>query len=453
MALPKKLVAPLAALCLFSGTTVHAEVLDRIVAVVNDSVVLQSELDQAMKDTQAQIRARNVAVPAEDVLRPQVLERVIVTRLQTQRAQQAGIRIDDRELNDVLNNIARQNKMTLSQLADSVKEDGLDFLAVREQIRDEVLINRLRQKEVESRIQVTDQDVDLYLANQGAGDNSEFHLAHILVSIPDGASSDERDKRRAKAQGLLKRVRAGEDFGQIAITSSDGQQALQGGDLDWRKAADLPSLFATAATKLKAGETSDVLETGSGFHIIKLEGTRGGEERLTVNETHAVHILIMTNALRTEDQARVQIQDIYDRLTNKGGDFAKLAKEFSDDPGSKNNGGDLGWQPPGVFAPEFQIRLDQLQPNEMSTPFHTQFGWHIAKVLERRTRDTTEESRRGRARQAIQQRRSAEEYETWLRRLRDEAYIEYRLAKTGDAAAAEPAAAAPAAPAAATPAP
>jgi peptidyl-prolyl cis-trans isomerase SurA len=440
MAFPKKLVAPVAALWLvmFNGP-VMAETLDRIVAVVNDSVVLQSELDQAMRDAQSQIKGRGVAVPADDVLRPQVLERVIVTRLQTQRAQQAGIRVDDRELNDVLNNIARQNKMTLAQLADSVKEDGLDFLNVREQIRDEVLISRLRQKEVESRIQVTDQDVDLYLANQNAGDNIEYHLAHILVTIPDGASSDERDKRRAKAQGLLKRVRGGEDFAQIAITSSDGQQALQGGDLDWRKAADLPSLFATAASKLKAGETSDVLETGSGFHIIKLEGTRGGEERLTVNETHALHILLMNNALRTEDQSRVQAQDIYDRI-QKGADFAKLAKEFSDDPGSKNSGGDLGWQPPGVFAPEFQVRIDQLQPNEVSTPFHTQFGWHVAKVLERRVRDTTEESRRGRARQAIQQRRSSEEYETWLRRLRDEAYIEYRLAKTDTSAAAAPAA-------------
>lgn len=450
MAFPKTLVAPLAALWLLSGPA-QAETLDRIVAVVNDSVVLQSEVDQAMTDTKGQIRARKVEVPADDVLRPQVLERVIITRLQTQRAQQAGIRIDDRELNDVLTNIARQNKMTLSQLADSIKEDGLDFLNVREQIRDEVLIGRLRQKEVESRILVTDQDVDLYLANQGADNNTELHLAHILVSIPDGATSEERDKRRARAQGLLKRVRAGEDFGQIAITSSDGQQALQGGELDWKKAADLPSLFATAAAKLKPDETSDVLETGSGFHIIKLLGTRGGEERLTVNETHAVHILVMANALRTEDQARIQAQDLYDRLL-KGGDFAKLAKEFSDDPGSKNNGGDLGWQPPGVFAPEFQIRLDQLQPGETSTPFHTQFGWHIAKVLERRTRDTTEESRRARARQAIQQRKSAEEYDTWLRRLRDEAYIEYRLAKADDAAA--PAVVAPAAaPAATTPAP
>lgn len=426
MALSKTFAASLVTASLLFGSPAHAEVIDRIVAVVNDSVVLQSELDQSLRDTQAQIRSRGTAVPADDVLRPQVLERVILIRLQTQRAKQAGIRIDDRELNDVLNNIARQNKMSLAQLAESVKADGIDFLAVREQIRDEVTISRLRQREVDSRVSVTEQDVALYLANQGVNANTEYHLLHILVSIPDGANSDERDKRRQRAADLLKRLRGGEDFAQVAITSSDGQQALQGGDLDWRRAADLPSLFANAAARMKAGDISDVLETGTGFHIIKLDGTRGGEERLTVNETHAEHILLMANALRTEDQARVQIQELHGRIV-KGEDFGKLAKEFSDDPGSKNAGGDLGWQPPGVFAPEFQQQIDALQPNEVSTPFHTQFGWHIAKVLERRTRDATEDAKRARARQAIQQRKAAEEYDIWLRRLRDEAYIEYRL--------------------------
>ncbi len=410
----------------------QAEVLDRIVAVVNDSVVLQSDLDQSMRDTFTQLKARNVVAPSEDVLRPQVLERVIFNRLQTQRAQQAGIRIDDRELNDVLGNIARQNKMSLAELAQSVKNDGMDFLSLREQIREEVLIARLRQKEVDSRISVTDQDVDLYLANQKAGDNVEYHLSHILVSIPDGASSDERDQRRVRAQDLLKRIRAGEDFAQIAIASSDGQQALKGGDLGWRRAADLPSFFAGTAVKLKPGQTSDVLEAGSGFHIIRLAETRGGDERSTVDETRAKHILLMPNAIRTEDQTRVQSQDLYDRL-QKGADFGKLAAEFSDDPGSKNAGGDLGWQAPGTFVPDFQAVLDKLQPNETSAPFHTQYGWHIARVTERRTRDTTEESRRGRARQAIQERKSEEEYDTWLRRLRDEAYVEYRLGKPGDA--------------------
>lgn len=412
------------------AATARAELVDRIVAVVNDSVLLQSELDQAMQSARGQIRSRGVAVPADDILRPQVLERVILTRLQTQRASQAGVRIDDRELNDILNNIAKQNRMTLAQLAESVKSDGIDFLALREQVRDEVLIARLRQREVESRVAVTEQDVDLYLANQGTNANTEYHLMHILVSIPDGANSDEREKRRQRADGLLKRLRDGEDFAQVAISSSDGQQALQGGDLDWRRAADLPSVFASAAAKLKPDEVSDIIETGSGFHLIKLAGTRGGDERLTVLETHSQHILLQNNALRTEDQSRVQAQNLYERI-QKGEDFSKLAKEFSDDPGSKNSGGDLGWQAPGVFAPDFQAQLDLLEPGQISPPFHTQFGWHVAKVLERRTRDMTEESRRGRARQAIHERKAAEEYDIWLRRLRDEAYVEYRL---GDSA-------------------
>lgn len=432
MALKKTLAAVALLLPLFATGPAQAEVLDRIVAVVNNTIVLQSDLDQQMNNTRAQLRARGVTLPPDEAIRPQVLERLILLRLQTQRAQQAGIRIDDRELNDILNNIARQNKMTLAQLAESVKTDGMDFLALREQVRDEVTVARLRQKEVDSRVMVTDQDIDLYLSNQGPNANTEYHLAHILVSIPDGATSEEREKRRQKAAGLLKRVRDGEDFTQIAISSSDGQQALQGGDLDWRKAVDLPSLFATTAARLKDGEVSDVLETGTGFHLIKRVGTRGGEERQTTEETHSLHILLMNNALRTEDQSRVQAQQLYDRI-QKGEDFGKLAKEFSDDPGSKNAGGDLDWQPPGVFAPEFQKMIDSLKPGEMSSPFRTQFGWHIAKVLERRTRDTTEEAKRAAARAAIQQRKAAEEYDTWIRRLRDEAYIEYRLGEAPSA--------------------
>lgn len=413
-----------------------AEVLDRIVAVVNDGVVLQSELSRAEDEALGQIRARGIDAPPIEALRPQVLERLILTRLQTQRAQQAGIRVDDRDLNDVLGNIAAQNKLSLPDFAEKLRSEGMDFLAVREQVRDEVIIQRLRQREVDSRVLVTDQDIDLFLAARSDADNTEFHLGHILVSIPDGANSDERAKARAKADSLLKRLQDGEDFAQVAIAHSDGQQALQGGDLDWRKGADLPTLFAKAASKLEPGKTSPVLETSSGFHIVKLIDSRGGEERQTVSETHAQHILLQINTLRTEEQARAQARELYDRI-KAGEDLGELAPKFSDDPGSKNNKGDLGWQPPGVFVPEFQIRLDQLQPGDVSPPFRTQFGWHIAKVLERRVRDTTDESRRARARQAILQRKAAEEYDTWLRRLRDEAYIEYRLKTDEEAAAAK----------------
>ena len=399
--------------------------LDRIVVVVNDGVILQTEIDRAIDEALQQIRARGMATPPEDALRAQVLERLILQRLQTQRAQQAGIRIDDKELNEVLTRIAQQNGMTLAQFAEALRADGTDYLAVREQIREEILVNRLRQREVDSRVTVTDQDIELFLANQPANPDAEYRLAHILVSVPDGATPEQRAAARAKIDGLRARIGAGEDFASIAVAESDGQQALQGGDLDFRAADALPSLFASTAAKLSVGELSPVLETGNGFHLVQLMDTRGAGERQTVEETHARHLLVETNTLRNEAQAEALIRDLHDRVV-AGESIEALAAEFSDDPGSKNNGGDLGWQPPGVFDPSFQAEVDALGPGELSAPFQTPFGWHIVRVEERRTRDVTELARRGRARQALQERRAAEEYDTWLRRLRAEAYIEYR---------------------------
>jgi len=427
------------AACILAGAVLPAfaaEPLDRIVAVVNDGVVLKSELDSALDQTRRQLAERKIAMPPEDILRTQVLERLIVTRVQTQRAQEAGIRVDDRELNEVLNGIAQQNKMNLSQFAEAVRKEGLDYLTVREQVRDEILVNRLRSREIESRILVTDQDIELLLANQSRLDQTEYRLSHILVAVPDGAPSEVRTKARTKADNILARLKKGEDFAQLAIAHSDGQQALQGGDLDWRSGSNLPELFANAVQKLKPGEVSGVLENPSGYHIVKLTEMRGGAERKTVTETRARHILLQPNALRSEDQTRIQARELYDRI-QKGTDLGALAKEFSDDTGSKATGGDLGWQPPGTFAPEFDKALETLQPGQVSTPFRTQFGWHIASVTERRTRDTTDESRRARARATIQNRKAAEEYDMWLRRLRAEAYVEYRL--KSDVPKAEPA--------------
>ena len=406
----------------------QAEVLDRIIAVVNEGVVLQSDLDRETQNVLAQLSTRGITPPEPSLLRAQILERLILTRVQTQRAQQAGIRVDDRELNEVLNGIARQNNMTLTAFAEMIRSEGADFLAVREQVRDEVLVARLKQREVDNRVNITDQDIALYLAGEPGNDDTEFRLSHILVAIPEGATPEQREAARTKADGLLKQLKDGADFGQIAASSSDGQQALQGGDLDWRTSDALPTLFLQAARRLKPGEVSPVLEAAGGFHLIKLVETRGSGERQTVNETLARHILIRPDALRTEEQAQAQIRELQARL-EKGDDFAKLATEFSNDPGSKNAGGDLGWQPPGVFAPEFQSALDVLEPGQLSAPFRSQFGWHIAQVMERRTRDVTVEARRARARSALTQRKSAEEYDTWLRRLRAEAYVEFRDAE------------------------
>jgi peptidyl-prolyl cis-trans isomerase SurA len=403
-----------------------AEPIDRIVAVVNDGVILQSEMNRAMQNSLQQLSERGIAPPPEDILRNQVLERLILTRVQTQRAQEGGIRVDDRELNEVLTNLAAQNGMNLAQFAEAIRKEGMDYLAIREQIRDEILINRLRSREIESRILVTDQDINLFLANQSLVAQAEYRLSHILIAIPDGAASDVRAQARRKADGLLKRLQDGEEFAQVAIAHSDGQQALAGGDLDWRAGSNLPELFAAELQNMKPGDLSRVLESPSGFHIIRLTDMRGGEERKTVTETRTRHILLQPNALRNEEQTRLQTRELHERL-KQGADFTALAREFSDDPGSRADGGDLGWQPPGVFAREFEEAIAALEAGQFSTPFRTSFGWHIATVVDRRTRDTTEESRRARARGAIQNRKAADEYDLWLRRLRAEAYVEYRL--------------------------
>lgn len=401
--------------------------LDRIAVVVNDEVILESEVQRAIAQAEQQIRARGVTVPPGVNLRGQVIERLVLQRVQTQRARQAGIRIDDRELNEVLTGIAQQNQMTLAQFADALRAEGSDYVSVREQVREEMLINRIRSREVDARVLVTDQDIEQFLSFQNSdASDVEYRLAHILNSFPDGASPDQRRAARAKIEALRERILAGEDFSAIAIAESDGQQALQGGDLGFRNADALPQVFAAAAAKLDVGGLSPVLETTSGYHLIQLIEQRGGTPRQSVEETRARHLLLQPNTLRNDEQSRQLARELHARIEN-GESIADLASEFSDDPGSKNSGGDLGFQPPGVFVPEFQARMDQLAPGEISAPFRSQFGWHILEVMERRTRDVTEETRRARARGAVQQRRAAEEYDTWLRRLRAEAYIEYRV--------------------------
>jgi peptidyl-prolyl cis-trans isomerase SurA len=280
---------------------------------------------------------------------------------------------------------------------------------------------------------VTDQDVALFLANQAALDKSEYRLSHILVAVPDAAPSAERAKARAKAEGLLKRVQAGEDFAQLAIAHSDGQHALAGGDLDWRAGDALPELFAGAVQTLKRGDTA-LLENASGFHLLKLSDVRGGPERKSITETRAQHVLLTPNALRTEEQTKLEARQVYDRV-KKGEDLGEIARKLSDDTASKADGGDLGWQPAGVFAPEFEAAITPLAPGQVATPFRSPFGWHVAKVVERRTRDATDETRRARARAAIQNRKASEEYDMWLRRLRAESYVEIRLDRNKNASA------------------
>jgi peptidyl-prolyl cis-trans isomerase SurA len=414
-----------ACLALTALPGVQARELDRILAVVNDDVIVQSELEAAMQVVREQLRQQRAQLPPEQVLQRQVLERVILTRLQLQLATSTGIRVDDETLNRAVQEIAAQNRLSLSEFRDILEADGFSFARFREDIRNEIVINRLQQRQVTNRITVTDQEVENFLANQSAQgtEHTRYRLAHILIATPEAASPEQVQAARAKAEQVLAELRAGSDFHQTAVSVSDGQQALAGGDLGWREAGQLPSLFADVAVQLAPGEVSDLIRNASGFHIVKLVD-RQGEEHV-VTQTHARHILIRPDELTTHTDARNRLEQLRERVL-AGEEFANLARSHSADPGSAASGGSLGWVNPGDLVPQFEEVMDRLGPGQVSEPFETPFGWHVVQVLERRQHDNTEDVRRARARELIRQRKAEEELEVWLRRLRDEAYVEIR---------------------------
>ena len=407
--------------------------LDQIVALVNEDVIMQSELDARLVQVREKIDAERQ--PPEDVLKRQLLERMVIERLQLQFAQQMGIQIDDLTLNRTMNEIAQGNGLSLPAYREKIIAEGLDYDAFREQVRDEMTISRLRQRQVDSRINVSDQEIDDFIASQsGAVDRDvEYRLGHILVSIPEAATPEQIQAARKKAETLRRRiVEGGESFEQVATAESDGQNALQGGDLGWREAGRLPTLFARPVTLMQVGGVSELIRSPSGFHIIKLTDRRGGQQS-TVVQTHARHILIRPSAVMSEAEARQTLITLRNRVL-AGEPFADLARANSMDPGSARDGGDLGWADPGMFVPEFEEVMNAMQPGQISEPFRSPFGWHILEVVERRTHDNTRELIRAKAREYIGERKREEELELWLRRLRDEAYVEYRL---GDEAPAE----------------
>jgi peptidyl-prolyl cis-trans isomerase SurA len=406
--------------------------LDRIVVVVDEELVLASELDQAMRQVELQLRSQGRPLPPRDVLQRQVLERLILQRLQVQRAKNAGLQVSEEELRQALAGIAARNQMSVNEFAEAAAREGIDFGQFREQLRTDLLISKLRQREVDSRVVVSEQDVDFFLQSQaGLQKDKEYRLSHILIAVKEGASEEERAAVRQQAEEVLAKARAGEDFAQLAARYSNDQLALSGGDLGWRDAAALPSLFANVVPTLKPGEVSPLLSSPSGFHLVRLNEQRTAGEGQMVTETRARHILLTPNAVRNDVATKLAAENLRREL-EAGADFAALARKHSDDPGSANRGGELGWQPKGSFAREFESQLEAMQPGEIRGPFPTQFGWHIVELLERRTRDDSEGQRRDRARAAIFQRKAGEEYDQWLRRLRDEAYVEYRLARPAD---------------------
>lgn len=421
------LTAGLLTILLFCNNLQAGVPLDRIVAVVNEDVIMQSELELRTRNLLKQMTEQNAEIPPLDILKRQVLESMIMNKLQLQFAALTGIQVDDETLNQTINNIASQNKVTLTQFREILEKGGYDYERFREDIRNEITLTRLKQRQIDNRITVTDSEIDNYLSNekvQGPLEN-EYRLSHILIAYPEEATDEEKEQARLVANKVLDDLASGSDFATLAAKVSDGQQAQEGGDLGWRKEGEIPTLFADKVKEMKEGEVSKLIESPSGFHIIKLTGVRNKEEHI-ITQTHARHILLTATEFQTEKDVENRINQLKLRLDG-GDDFAELAKSHSDDKVSAIKGGDLGWTSPGEMVPEFEEVMDKLKPGEISKPFKTQFGWHIVQVLERRQYDNSEELKRARAREIIRKKKIEEATQNWLRSLRDEAYVEYRL--------------------------
>lgn len=404
----------------------RADALDHIIAVVDDDVVMQSEVDEQVERVRSALRQQGTEMPPTAVLERQVLERLVLEKIQIQIAQQAGMKVTEKDLDKAVADIAKRNKLEMDKFKEIIESEGIAFARFREQIGQQILLAKLRHEEVENRIKVTDQEIDNFLRNQSTATEAEqeYRLSHILISIPSGASEEEIKAVRAKAEDAQRRVDAGEDFGDIALRMSDGQQALERGDLGWRKGAEIPSLFADAVSTMKVGENSGIITSPSGYHIIKLEDKRSGEQ-IMVQQRRARHILIKPNALITDQQAVDRLNQLRIRIEG-GADFAQLARTNSDDRGSALKGGDLGWVSKGQMVAEFEEVMMASPIGAISAPFRSEFGWHILQVTDEREYDGTEEIKRDRARRAIRDQKVQERQQTWLRSLRDEAYVEYR---------------------------
>lgn len=401
------------------------ETADRIVAVVNRGIITESELNTRIRAVTANLKRQKVAAPPADILQKQVLERLVVERVQADIARQTGVRVDDNQLEKTLDRIAEQNKMTREQLFAAVREQGLHPEEFRAQIRNDIISSRLREREVDSRVTVSEAEVDAFLKEQKGAASTEYNLAHILVQVPEQASSSVVVDKQKKAEEALAALKSGAAFNATAAKYSDAKDALEGGNLGWRTSARLPELFTKALQGMQKGDFSPILRSANGFHILQLVDQRGANTAQVMTRTHARHILVKINELVSEAEARVRIDQIHDRL-QQGAKFEEIARVYSED-GSSVKGGDLGWLSPGDTVPDFEKAMDALQPNEVSAPVKSPFGWHIIQVMERKTEDVGPERERLQAKIELRSRRSDELYDEWLRQLRDTAYVDIRL--------------------------
>ena len=399
---------------------------DRIVAVVNNDVITQVDLAEQVKLAGDVLRRQGTPMPPTDALEKQVLEQMIVVKIQLQFANEVGIRIDDATLDKTVARIAQKNKLSVDGLRAAVQNDGLNFTKFRENLRTEMTIARLREREIHSKLVITEAEIDALLqaVQDNEGNSNEYNLAHILVRVPEQANPEQINERQARAEEALEKIRNGVDFGQIAASYSDAPEALKGGALGWRETNRLPSLFVDALKRMRVGQTSGLLRSANGFHIVKLIDQRGAAP-VIVQQTHARHILIRTNELISESEARNRLLGLRERIDN-GADFAALARLQSQD-GSASKGGDLGWLSPGDTVPEFERTINQLKIKQLSDPVKTEFGWHLIQVLGRRNEDMSKERQRLLVRKSLRERKADEAYQEWLRQLRDRAYIDYRV--------------------------
>ncbi len=408
---------------------------DRIVAVVNNDVVTASELNERVASALRELRRQGTPAPEPAALEKQMLERLILEKAQLQLARDTGLKVDEVQIDRAIERIAETNKLTLLAFRKALEADGVSFERFREDLRLQIVLTRLREREVEDKIQVGDSEIDLYLAEAGDADSkagspgAEYNLAHILVRLPDQAAPERIEQARARAEKVVAEARSGADFAKLAASYSDGGDALQGGAMGWRQQDRLPEIFATALKELRPGEVSGVLRSPAGFHVLKVLDRRGASAAIggaPVTQTHARHILVRTNEIVSETDARRRLTDLRERVVTGGANFADLARLHSED-GSAARGGDLDWVYPGDTVPDFERAMNALKPGEISEPVKTPFGWHLIQVLERRTADVSAERRRLTARQALRDRKIDEAYQEWLRQLRDRTYVEIKL--------------------------
>lgn len=410
---------------LAQGRSARVVEADRIIAVVNEEVITLNELRARLSAVERQLRQQGTQMPPRDVLEKHVLERLIVDRVQVQFAVETGLRIDDAQLDQTIARIAEGNRMDLAQFRASLEQDGIPWRKFREDVRDEMVIGRIREREVDSKIVVSEGEIDNFLESAGAAGSEEFNLGHILLRVPEQAKPDQLARLQARAEEIIAQLRRGADFAQLAASYSDAPDGLSGGSMGWRPLERLPTLYAEAAAKLKPGEVSDVLRSPAGYHILKLLDRRGGAIKAQpVEQTRARHILVKTSELVSEAEAKRRLAGLKERIAH-GADFAELARLHSNDL-SAAKGGDLGWLSPGDTVPEFERAMNGLKPGQVGDPIQSPFGWHLIQVMERRM-DISQERVRQSARLALRERKADEAYQDWLRQMRDRAYVEYRL--------------------------